>query len=289
MVLPFRYAFKGRFLFGTRCPSCTLVAIAPQPTPQEIRDLYAEEYFTECSADAGAHGKEAYMDEAAHSVKSRLRAAARLDRLLRAGANKRGKLLEVGCGPGFLLGELRRLGWDVQGLEISEYAADYARNKLKLHVVVGPIEEQTFPANEFDAVFMGDVLEHLPEPHRSLAAVATWIRPGGSVAIAVPSTLSLLSAQIGLAMYGARKRFKTLRIPPYHLFEYTPRTLGAMIESAGLHVMKIRLSAVPLSKMGLRGTLVENAGKVTLQILAHATAAVFNRGGDRLLVIARKP
>jgi SAM-dependent methyltransferase len=286
---PFRYAFHDRFLYGTQCARCSLVFIHPQPSRDEIRDLYSEEYFVECSESCGAHGRHAYMEEAAQSGGGRVRAARRLERLALRHLERRGRLLEIGCGPGFLLDEFRRLGWDVAGLEISPFAVRYAREELRLAVELGDVELDRFPERRFEMIFMGDVLEHLPDPLASLATVRRWLVPGGVAIIAVPSTLNLLSARAGLFAYQTRGRFKTLRIPPYHLFEYTPATLERAIGAAGLVPRRIVQSAVPLRKMGLRGTPIENAGKASLQLLALVTARLFNRGGDRLLAIASTP
>lgn len=181
---------------------------------------------------------------------------------------------------------MRAIGWTVKGLELSNFAATHAREKLELEVVEGAVEVGVFPRESFDAVVMGDVLEHLPSPLASLRAVHTWLRPGGVAAIAVPSTLNLVSARLGMSLYRATGRCKTLRIPPYHLFEYTPGTLRAMLTSAGFVVDSLEQSAVSIGKMGLRGSALENAGKASMQLLAHATSALFNRGGDRLLAIA---
>jgi 2-polyprenyl-3-methyl-5-hydroxy-6-metoxy-1,4-benzoquinol methylase len=283
---PFRYLFHARYLYGVSCPSCSLTFVHPQPSAEEIAGMYQEEYFRENSEEVGAHGPRAYMEMAQESAEERKGSARRLDRALLRDRTERGRLLEIGCGPGFLLAEMRALGWTVQGLELSPFAAGYARDTLGLDVTEGAVEAGVFPRDSFDAVFMGDVLEHLPAPLASLRAVHTWLRVGSVAAIAVPSTLNLASARLGMALYRATGRCKTLRIPPYHLFEYTPQTLRAMVTSAGFEVASLEQSAVPIRKMGLRGSPLENAGKAALQLLAHGTSAVFNRGGDRLLAIA---
>src|SRR5690606_38061225 len=247
---PFRYLFHGRYLYGVSCPSCSLTFVHPQPSPEEIAEMYQEEYFRANSDEVGAHGPRAYMEMAEESVEERKEPAGRLDEALRRGRPERGRLLEIGCGPGFLLAEMRALGWTVQGLELSAFAARYAREALGLEVLEGAVEPGVFPRDSFDAVIMGDVLEHLPAPLASLRAVHTWLRVGSVAAIAVPSTLNLASARLGMALYRATGRCKTLRIPPYHLFEYTPKTLRAMLTSAGFEVVSLRQSAVPIGKMG---------------------------------------
>jgi SAM-dependent methyltransferase len=258
------------------------------PTDQEIAALYGEEYFTQCSETTGAHGPAAYMEMAGDSAGARRQGAQRLDRILTRALGRRGEILEVGCGPGFLLAELRQLGWSVRGLEISEFAVRHAREKQRLEVNHGTIETVAFEPRTFDAVFMGDVLEHLPRPVSSLKTIRKWMRADGVVLIAIPSTLNLLSVKLGLWVYRVRGRFKTLKIPPYHLFEYTPTSIDRTLQVSGWRAVRMRQTAVPLRKMGLRGSPVENLGKVTLQLLAHLTSRLLNRGGDRLLVTARR-
>jgi SAM-dependent methyltransferase len=263
------------------------VFVHPQPSPEEIEKMYGEEYFTECTEEAGAHGPKAYMEMASESAEARRHAARELHRRLLRHLKRTGTLVEVGCGPGFFLKEMQGLGWQVAGVEISEYAVRFARERLGLNVILGNIESDTFPRESVDAVFMGDVLEHLPHPLNALRAVRHWLRPDSILVIAVPSTLNLLSARIGMALYRRLRRFKTLRIPPYHLFEYTPRTLRLTLRTAGYELEELRQSTVPIGKMGLRGSRLENSAKVILQLTAIVTTRLFNTWGDRLTAIAR--
>lgn len=289
IVLPFRYLFKGRTLYGIRCRTCGVIYVDPQPDAGEIAEMYDEGYFTECSETVGAHGREAYMEMAEDSESERQRAAACMDARLLRHVSRRGRFLEVGCGPGFFLDAMRHQGWEVQGLEISAFAVQHATERLGLPVVLGSLEGGHFPGGSFDAAFLGDVLEHLPEPLTSLEILRSWLKPGGALVVAVPSTMNLLSAKLGLFVYRARGRFKTLRIPPYHLFEYTPASLRGTLGRSGLEVVEIRQSAVPIGRMGLRGTPAENAGKVSLQLVAGITARLLNAGGDRLTATALRP
>jgi SAM-dependent methyltransferase len=287
--LSFRYDFMGRFLYGVSCTSCRLVYVHPQPSDSEIEEMYSEEYFTECDESQGAHGTRAYMELASEGKKERENAAKRFDQNLRKYQEGKGDFLEIGCGPGFFLAELQRLGWATRGLELSQYAVDYARNELGLDVCCDNIKSGAFPDNSFDVVYLGDVLEHLPDPIGSLRQIHAWLKSGGLIVIAVPSTMNLLSAKMGMFLYNKLNRMKTLKIPPYHLFEYTPTTLPLVLETAGFKALRLRQSAVPIKKMGLRGSPIENIGKVSLQVIAHLTSSLFNRGGDRLFAIAKKP
>lgn len=287
--LPFVYEHSGARHYGAGCRVCGSVFLHPMPTDEAIAGLYTGEYYTTCGESGGAHGNLPYTDLLEATAGARRQAARRLDAELAALLGERGTLAEIGCGMGHFMAEMRALGWRVRGLEISGYASQRARDDLGLDVVTGALVPGALPEDAFDACFLGDVLEHLPRPVEALDVVLRSLKPGGVIAVAVPSTLNLLSARLGMAVYRARRKFRTVRIPPYHLFEYRPDSLRRVLKEAGFEVIGIRQSAVPIRRMGLRGTPLENAGKVALQLVAHATSAVCNRGGDRLLALAMKP
>ena len=73
-------------------------------------------------------------------------------------------VLDVGCGTGALLHELRRRDISVAGLEYSEEALKYCRER-NLNVIQFDLESDTnpFPLRTFDVVISIEVAEHLPE------------------------------------------------------------------------------------------------------------------------------
>src|SRR5437773_2778897 len=108
------------------------------------------------------------------------------ERLLRQSGGRR--VLDVGCGQGFTLGQLGP-EVDAWGIEVSEYAAarcaDFAP---RARVVVGNIEEQvpdSLTPGSFDVVVARYVLEHLGDPAAALTRCASLLRPGGYFLFAV--------------------------------------------------------------------------------------------------------
>lgn len=96
-----------------------------------------------------------------------------------------GKILEIGCSHGALLTELKNLGWDVQGIEMSEKMADYARS-VGLDVSGKRIEDNDYTENGFDVIIMNMVLEHLYDPFQNLKRITSWIKPGGQLIFSIP-------------------------------------------------------------------------------------------------------
>ncbi len=100
-----------------------------------------------------------------------------------------GKVLEIGCGNGWMLAGLRDHGWEVVGLERSLESGRFAVAKLNLPIIVGDLEALR-PIPTFDLVVLHNVLEHLPDPMRALETCAAVLKPGGSLLIVVQNIAS---------------------------------------------------------------------------------------------------
>jgi SAM-dependent methyltransferase len=112
-----------------------------------------------------------------------------LDRLpLTTGA----RILDAGCGSGRTLEELVDYG-TVSGIELSEDAAEVARERGLGEVVVGRLEELPFPADSFDLITCLDVIEHTPQDGPALAELLRVCRPGGFMLVTVPAYPALWS------------------------------------------------------------------------------------------------
>ena len=101
-----------------------------------------------------------------------------------------GRVLDVGCGNGFLLDHIRRqhLGVDVFGCDFSW---QLCKNSTNLHqkgiFVQGDGEELPFLSNIFDAVFITEVLEHIIKPESVLLEIRRVLKPNGKLVLSVPN------------------------------------------------------------------------------------------------------
>src|SRR5687768_600390 len=105
---------------------------------------------------------------------------------------QRGRLLEVGSYCGIFLDRIRAAGWDVQGLEPSRAAADYARAHYQLDIIEGTLPKPDIPDGNYDAIVMLHVIEHIPNPAESLTELRRMLRPGGVLVIETPRYDSLM-------------------------------------------------------------------------------------------------
>lgn len=152
-----------------------------------------------------------------------------VDRIVRLGG--RGALLDVGTGVGILLEVARERGFAVRGVEVSGWAAEYARKEKGLDVATGTLEEARFPDRSFDVVVVNHVLEHLPEPGTSLAEIRRILADNGLLVVGVPNAGSLMAALLG-------PRWSSWR-PEQHAWHFTPATLSALARVAGFRVVRL--------------------------------------------------
>lgn len=202
-----------------RCRRCGLGYVNPQPPDEALARLYTDEYYTRpVDPDGPSYienraGLERFFD-------GRLR---RVERFVRPG-----RLLDVGAGLGYLLNAAARRGWQGIGLEVSEFAARYAREQFGLDVRRQSLAEAAFPDAAFDAVVARDVLEHTRDPRAFLLEARRLLRPGGVLALSMPNFASLNARLGGLA-------WRHLR-PRQHLFHFTPATLARLLRECGLEL-----------------------------------------------------
>ena len=198
-----------------RCRTCGLVYLNPRPTADSLLSLYVDYH--------GRHGQDgAAWDRLMNQV---FREAADL---LCAAARDPGqkRLLDVGCGFGGFVATMRRRGWDVEGLDPSPTAVAAAR-AMERQVRLGTLDALRTARGTYDAVTMFYVLEHLPDPKGALSKVWSLLGPGGILLLRVPHTTPIVRL---LAPFGAGG---SLYDPPFHLYDFSPAVLRAMLEWVG--------------------------------------------------------
>ncbi len=145
-----------------------------------------------------------------------------------------GTLLDVGCGGGAQLVQLRSLGWRVMGVDPDARAVEMARRDRGLDVRQGTLEEQRFPSGQFDAVVLSHTIEHVHDPEGLLRECGRVLKPGGRLVVVTPNVESLGHRRLGAAWIGLQ--------PPRHLYLFSCRTLRRLAERAGLRVLTVRSS-----------------------------------------------
>ena len=103
-----------------------------------------------------------------------------------AGVGRSSRLLDVGTGPGTLIGPALTRGATVVALDLTDEMIEEARRRYPdVETRVGKASDLPFDAESFDAVTLGFSLHHMAEPDRALHEAHRVLRPGGRIAFTV--------------------------------------------------------------------------------------------------------
>lgn len=170
---------------------------------------------------------------------------------------KNGKILDIGCGSGETLFLLKKLGWNVYGLDIDKEAIKNAQKNKLLSVQFGTYKNlKIYPDNFFDAIRLYHVIEHINDPVLCLQLIFKKIKVNGELLIGTPNTQSFMANIFKSYWYNLDT--------PRHLFLFSPQNLRVILEKNGFKVIKTEFC----SAGGLVGSM------------QYVAEAVFNRKID---------
>ncbi len=215
---------NGRGL--VQCNNCGLVFVGERPNNDELYALYGETYFNNDES-----GEVGYSNYIADEDNIRLTAQGRLRHISRF--IEPGRMIDVGCAMGFFIDEAHRMGWQVEGLDVSGFAVDYVQNRFGHSAYHGSLMDLDLPAGEYDLVTMFDVIEHVPDPKGYMQTVSDLLRPGGVYELATPDIGSVPARLTG-------KRWIGYKLSEEHVYYFSVATLRRMLDEAGFDVLHVR-------------------------------------------------
>jgi SAM-dependent methyltransferase len=159
--------------------------------------------------DAVAYAVEAAVEQSHWWFVGRRRLFAR--RIERLAIARDARVLDLGTSTGTNLRMLRDIGMtNVVGLDLSDEAIRFCREKGLGKVHKGDITAIPFPDRSFDMVLATDIIEHVDADEKALEEVARILKPGGRAIITVPAFTALWGPQDDLAFHKRRYRMVPL-------------------------------------------------------------------------------
>jgi len=212
-----------------RCPNCGLIYTAKMRGQEELLRHYSSQYF------------QPYLKTEAIHLKQRF---GKRIREIRQYVFP-GTLLDVGCGAGFFLKLASDTGYTVKGLELSPYAAQYAREKLGIHVFQGELGDADFSNESFDIITLWHIIEHVRNPRALLYQANKLLKKNGLLAIEVPNIGSPLARIAG--------KHWELMAPLEHFYYFNRSTITRYLTECGFAVLRMQSSYWTTPPMILRG------------------------------------
>jgi 2-polyprenyl-3-methyl-5-hydroxy-6-metoxy-1,4-benzoquinol methylase len=209
-----------------KCRDCSFCFVYPQENHQNIAERYdSESYFNTEFVQKFGYGNYIHDHYLAELWFKQL-----LERIYRFSPPP-GLLLDVGCALGYFLAQAHTSGWEVQGLERSQFAVQYAQNQFQLNIHHGTLENNQLQEHEYDIVTMFDVLEHVLDINIALKEITRLVKQGGLLVLTTPN-------EGGLSRKIMRKYW--FHFKPYeHTYYFSEHSLRQFLEKYGFEVIFI--------------------------------------------------
>ncbi len=250
------------------CRSCGHMQLDSFPEWAELSEAYS------------AAASDDYVEEEAGQRETARNILERIEKRVEIG-----RIADLGCWVGFFLAEALGRGWEGLGVEPSEFGSTFARERLGLDVTRAELLEAELERGAFDAVFMGDVIEHLPDPGAALDRAHDILRPGGVLALALPDSGSRLARAMGPRWWS---------VIPTHIQYFTRDSLALIIRRHGLTPIAVSTAPKAFSVRYYLGRIAGYSPVASRALLRLADrTGIANRMWapdfrDRMLMIARR-
>ena len=220
----YHYGNPGEFT-QVQCTGCSLAFLDPMYEEEELGAFYPNDYY-------------AFTDRFSVSLPAPS-LKAKVSRLFVPPEHKTcdpkferpGRMLDIGCGAGWFIFQMKEQGWDVKGVEPNVHAARFGRSKKNLDIFPGSLLDANFSPQAFDYVRMNHSFEHMEHPNRILDEIYRILADDGKLMIGVPNRDSFSARIFG--------RFWYHLALPVHTFSYSVQTLSRMLAKHNFNVEKV--------------------------------------------------
>ena len=221
---PFCHSEKREIVFRfnpysiVRCNGCGLHYLYPRLSASSMEEIYRQPSYYEGGSSGYSDASYAFQEASLRATFRRLLAN------LRKRALTGGRLLEIGCGHGYLLDEARSYFGERFGTEFSPDAAAAAR-VTGAELFIGGIE--AVPADlKFNCIVATQVIEHVYDPLSFVRELVSRTLPGGHIVLATPDIGGVLRKIMGRHW----PSFKS----PEHVVYFDFETLSEVMQRAEL-------------------------------------------------------
>ena len=194
------------------CTKCGHIQLKQVPSFSQLKNYYSREY---------KYRRIKLLDERYFTIMEK-RAIAQQIFINKFENIRYQRILDIGCGYGFLAERMRTAGADVSGLEFDPECVHYCNTRLGLKVDLINEENEIIPAENVDLIILSHVLEHLPNIDYFLGKIKSKKK---SVFIEVPKYSIHLKEQF-INQEG-------------HINFFTESSIRNILEKFGYHILRM--------------------------------------------------
>lgn len=206
-----------------KCNDCSFAFCKEIPSsPTFFQNRYDNHHF-DPEAEVGHVRKSEIVDEIFNTFKNH-------------GVTK-GKLLDIGSFAGQLLRHAKERGFEPHGAELNPKLAKFTREKLGFNVFQGEFQCLDIKGQEFDAITIIDVLEHLVDPMTVIETISGGLRKNGIAYIKVPNYPMQIIKQNIANLFGISDQgvFATFA----HINHFSIRSVEKALDRAGMELVQV--------------------------------------------------
>lgn len=190
------------------------------------------------------------------------------------------RLLDVGCSSGAFVETGVQLGYLAEGVEPAPKAAATAQ-AAGLKVRQGLLHEAGYADEEFDAITLFEVIEHLKDPLPLLKECQRILRPGGILLIGTGNTASWSARTMG-----SRWAYFSIAAHGGHISFFNPSSLQKLARQAGFSLSRLKTRSVRFCDKAQCSEPLYTLLKIIAE-LCTPIATLFNRGEDMAMYFRR--
>ena len=187
------------------------------------------------------------------------------------------RILDVAAAQGNFTLALAEIGYEVTWNDFRAELADYVRRKHEhgvVHYVPGNVLELRFP-EPFDAVLLGEVIEHVAHPDRFLAKISEFVRPDRWIILTTPNGGYLRNPLPRFSDCENPEQYEALQFKPNadgHIFLLHDDEIVRLSHAAGLDLRELRHFGNVLTSGHMKlNALLRLIPKVAVDRLEHLT------------------
>jgi len=190
------------------------------------------------------------------------------------------KLLDIGCGDGFIGKKFQDLGYAVYGIDVSTKNIKLAKKKDIKATTADALEKLPYKDNYFDIVFAGEIIEHLFDTRAFLNNIYRVLKPSGQLIVTTPNLVHLpdrLKFLCGKSPLQVSPLHEHLNL---HIRPFTHNTLVSALKECRFEVRKFESTLVVFARDPQDPEQITSSSKLL--------AELFPKLGSFLIVYAFK-